>query len=107
MSREDRAKQFASFNPLKGLNKVLRLKEYEHDKILKGDLSEEQIEAISQTLKSIKEGDVVEICYYHDGYYLKEKGNCKLNFDRKIVIMQNKQINFDSIYEINIFDKKN
>ena len=49
MPREDRAKQFAPFNPLRGLSKTLRLKEYEHDKILKGDLSEEQIESISSS----------------------------------------------------------
>ena len=102
MSREDRAKQFAPFNPLRGLSKTLRLKEYEHDKILKGDLSEEQIESISSSLKSIKEGSIVEICYYYDGYYLKEKGNCNIDFNKKIVEINNKQIDFDSLYEINI-----
>ena len=43
MPRIERARQFAPFDALKGLSEALRIKEYEHDRILKGDLSEEKI----------------------------------------------------------------
>ena len=43
MPRGDRARQFAPFDALKGLQQALRLKEYEHDRIEKGDITEEKI----------------------------------------------------------------
>ncbi len=38
MSREDRAKQFAPFNALKGLQEALRRKEYEHECDVKNNI---------------------------------------------------------------------
>ena len=43
MPRAQRAKQFAPFDALKGLKDAIKLKEYEHEKKLKGELSEEKI----------------------------------------------------------------
>ena len=48
MSRQERAKQFAPFDALKGLHDALRLKEYEHERVQKGDMPEEKAEAISK-----------------------------------------------------------
>ena len=47
MPRGDRARQFAPFDALKGLQQALRLKEYEHDKTMKGDISEKTLKNLS------------------------------------------------------------
>ena len=50
MPRGERAKQFAPFDALKGLQQALRLKEYEHERVEKGDLSEEDVLRLSTIL---------------------------------------------------------
>ena len=47
MPRINRAAQFAPFDALKGLQEALRVKEFEHDKIAKSELSEEQAKRLS------------------------------------------------------------
>ena len=54
MSRKDRAKQFAPFDALKGLQKALRLKEFEHEIVEKGDVSEENSNKISTIFLNLK-----------------------------------------------------
>ena len=67
MSRQDRAKQFAPFDALKGLHEALKLKEYEHDRMIKGDIPPEQIEVISKILLELKKNDVIKVKYFYDG----------------------------------------
>ena len=57
MPRKQRAKQFAPFDALKGLHEALKIKEYEHDRILKGDIPPEQIENISKILLELKKDE--------------------------------------------------
>ena len=49
MKREQRAKQFAPFDALKGLQDALRVKEYEHESIIRGEISEDDTVLISKT----------------------------------------------------------
>lgn len=97
MSRELRAKQFNPFDALKGLHDALRLKEYEHEKILKGDMSEERILEISNTLLNLKKGDYIYIKYFYDNHEWEIYGTCKLNFDLKQIEIENKIISFEDI----------
>ncbi|MFA7642957.1 MAG: hypothetical protein WCY74_06740, partial [Sphaerochaetaceae bacterium] len=46
MPRQNRAPQFAPFDALKGLHEALRLAEYEHERIVKGEISEEQADVV-------------------------------------------------------------
>ena len=55
--QQDRAKQFASFDALKGLQQSLRLEEYKHNMIVKGDIQEEKANEISTTLLHLRKGD--------------------------------------------------
>lgn len=103
MSRELRAKQFSPFDALKGLHDALKLKEYEHDKILKGDLSEERILEISKILSNLKKDDVIYLKYYYDNHEWEIYGHCKLNFDLKQLEIDNKIISFDDILAIKKF----
>ena len=50
MPRVDRAKQFAPFDALKGLQDALRVKEYEHERVQRGEVQEEQASKISKIL---------------------------------------------------------
>ena len=102
MSREDRAKQFAPFDALKGLSNALRLKEYQHERVIKGDLSEEAVLEISKTLLNIENSDIIDLLYFFDGHELKENGYCKINFDERFIEINNKKIAFDNIRGIEI-----
>lgn len=109
MSREkmplsDRARQFLPFDALKGLQDALRLKEYEHERIEKGDLSIDMIDKISDTLFNLKNNDMVNLEYYSDGRYLNIKGKAKLNIISKIIIINDIKISFDDIHNIEIID---
>lgn len=46
MPRNERAKQFAPFDALKGLKDAMREKEREHDEMLKNKIKHEKVEEI-------------------------------------------------------------
>lgn len=102
MSREDRAKQFAPFDALKGLSNALRLKEYQHERVLKGDLSEDSVAEISKTLLQTERSDLVELVYFIDGHEFKINGYSKINFDEHFIEINGKKVNFDYIRDIKI-----
>lgn len=100
MPRRDRAKQFAPFDALKGLREALHIKEYEHERVSKGDLSIEKIEEISKVLLNLKKGDKVKVKYYHDGHYKDIEGtSCVDIFNQKIKV-NGIYIDFDNITDL-------
>ena len=66
MPRSKRAAQFAPFDALKGLQEALKLKEYEHARIQRIDVSEEESQRISDILNTIEKCDLVEVKYYNE-----------------------------------------
>ncbi len=100
MPRQERAKQFSSFDALKGLREALMLKEYEHDKIIQGELDEEQIKENSNIILSLENGDKIYVKYFYDGYYFELSGRVKLDLKNACLFVGNKQILIDWIYEI-------
>ncbi len=100
MPRSERAKQFAPFDALKGLHDALRLKEYEHDAVQKGEISEEEALKISNTLSQIKRGDIVQVKYYSDGHYHDVKGRCELLLDENILKLDKINIPIMEIFDI-------
>lgn len=103
MPRSERAKQFAPFDALKGLQKALRLKEYEHDRMVRGDIDDETIDKISKQLQKIKKNDTIYIKFFEDGYYkeLKEKVK-KFDVNKREVELEGKTIFFDDLFDLNI-----
>ncbi len=103
MPRSERAKQFAPFDALKGLQKALRLKEYEHDRMVRGDIDDETIDKISKQLQKIKKNDSIYIKYFEDGYYkeLKEKVK-RIDVNKREVELESKTIFFDDLFDLNI-----
>ena len=103
MPRSERAKQFAPFDALKGLQKALRLKEYEHDRMVRGDIDDETIDKISKQLQKIKKNDSIYIKYFEDGYYkeLQEKVK-RIDVNKREVELESKTIFFDDLFDLNI-----
>lgn len=108
MPNSERAKQFAPFDALKGLQKALRLKEYEHDRGTKGDLDDETILKISEVLKTIKKNNQIYIKYFENGYYKDGNSTVKnIDVNKKTLSIEDKKINFDDIFDLKILDKIN
>lgn len=102
MPRGDRAKQFNPFDALKGLQDALRMKEYEHERIVKEGVSEEDIQAMTKTLLEITKQDKVEVEYFEDGHYFTIQGKSKIDFNEKTIEIDRKKISFDDIKQIKI-----
>ena len=100
MPRINRAAQFAPFNALRGLNYALKMKEYEQEKKVKGDLTEEQIMKISACILSLSKNDVVSLKYFFDGYEKNIIGKPKLFIQEQYLTIENEIINFDNIIDI-------
>lgn len=103
MNREDRAKQFAPFDALKGLREALREKEIEHERKQKKELSEEAAQEIQSVLLKIKKGDKVKISCYESGYYITVEGLIsKINYVYRYIVIGEGKVFFDDIYELKI-----
>ena len=102
MTRQNRAKQFAPFEALKGLREALRMKEYEHERIEKGDIQEEKALEISNTLLSIKKTDEVWVKYFEDGHNKEISGKAKIDFESQKIEIFLKKIDFFDILDLKI-----
>lgn len=105
MPRQDRAKQFAPFDALKGLHEALKMKEYEHERVIKGDLSEEEILQLSKTITSLNKDDTVKVEYFFDGHYIALIGKAKAEIEMRRLVINKKIIDFDDIKSIEILNK--
>lgn len=102
MSRIDRAKQFMPFDALKGLQDALRLKEYEHEKTLKNELSEDKIIYISSTLRDMQNNDNIEVQIYFDGHIKTICGKVKKEIELGHIFLDGKEIELDDIVDIKV-----
>jgi len=102
MPRSDRAKQFAPFDALKGLHDALRIKEFEHERIQKGEVQEEEASKISKVLLSLEKGTIVRVRYFENGHYLTAEGNCKLMLESELIEVGLKKILLNDLFDIEI-----
>ncbi len=100
MSRADRAKQFAPFDALKGLRLALYLKEYEKDKVERGEVQIETAEKISKTLFELKPHEIVWCKFYDNGYYKEATGVSKINLEKRCLKVGERNIPIDDIFDI-------
>ncbi len=105
MSRADRAKQFAPFDALKGLHDALRVKEYEHERVVKGESSEEKATELSKILINFEKDDEMSVKFYKDGHELILIGKPELDIDNRIILINKTSINLDDILDIQIRKK--
>lgn len=102
MSRADRAKQFAPFDALKGLQETIKIKEYEHERIVCGEMGEDEIKEISDALLKIEKGVIVNIDFFRDGHILNLTGSAKLDVYNQKIFVGAFEINFDEIRKLSI-----
>lgn len=102
MSRSDRAKQFAPFDALKGLQDALRIKEYQHERVQKGEVSEEKAGEISKVLMNLEKGNIVQVEIFEEGHYLNFEGVAKLVIEENLLIVGDKKILLENLIDIKI-----
>lgn len=100
LSPEDRAKQFAPFDALKGLRTALYLKEYEKNKIDRGEVQAETAEKISKILLYLEKGTRLKAKYFIDGYYRIIEGVAKLDTEKQILKIGETVIPLDDIFDL-------
>ena len=111
MPRSKRAAQFAPFDALKGLHDALKLKEYQHLRVEKGEISQEDGDKISRTILSLEKDDVVEVEFYsfHDQHYHTVTGKVKVDVAFRTLSIQSTpkiDIEIDNIKSIQIVKTK-
>jgi len=102
MPRAMRAKQFAPFDALKGLQNALRLKEYQHERILQGDMTEEKAKELSCILINLKKGDCVSLTYFEDGHKKSIDGALKLFIEENMIQIEKKKIKLDQVIDVKL-----
>lgn len=94
--RADRAKQFMSFDALKGLQEALREKEIEYEQ--KKELTEESLTELQIEFNKIEIGSRVKIKYYKNKKYIDILGVItKIDYIKK-------KIQLDNLENINMCD---
>ncbi len=99
MPRQQRAKQFAPFEALKGLRDALARKEYEYGRVERAGHSEEMDTEIASEMAKLQRGSKVEVVCYQDGYYVTVVGTVKeINTIFKYLLIEKGKVFFDDIY---------
>ena len=104
MSRNSRARQFLPFDAMKGLREAIRAAEFENESVLHHRLSEDEAKRISAILSSLNAGDAVYVKYFADSHYFEEKGPCKLDVTRSILVVNEVEIPLFDIYDLKLLD---
>lgn len=100
----DRAMQFAPFAALKGYYEAVRMQERITE--LRKELSEDEAEAISNTLNKLRVGTTVKIRYYNvDAYTNIEGVITEINPPYRKLKVVKTAIPFDDIYTIELLGK--
>ena len=101
MPVSERAKQFAPFAAVTGLDILLREKERDMLREPKRILSEERAEEINSALARLKEGDGAAVTYYDgDGYAVISGVTEIIDEETRTLTLSGTEIEFDDIYEI-------
>ena len=102
--KADRAKQFIPFDALKGFKEALRAKEKINSE--KKELTEEEINEISKTLKNVNKRDIVKVIFYKNQEYIELEGIVSnIDFTLKTIKIIKEIILFDDILVIKIQNK--
>lgn len=96
MSNKDRAKQFLPFNSLRGYYDLIREKEKEITP--KRELSDNDLEELSNKLNMIEKNMMVKLRYYDTDRYIDIEGIVsKIDFTYKYIVIVKTKISFNDI----------
>lgn len=102
--RSERAKIFAPFNPLRGLDAAYR--EKERVILPKAELLCDRIEEINSKLKNIQSGDVIKLTYYKEGEYKTKICRVSAVLPQEGILVTETPIYFSDIYDFFSLKKK-
>ena len=77
MTREERAKQFAPFDSMKGLKEALLAQEIRHNRKPEAELCEDYAEQLDRMLHRIQPGTAVRIRYVKGGEEIERTGTVR------------------------------
>lgn len=101
MPISERAKQFAPFAAVGGLDAALARKEREHARKARAELLDDAAEHINEKLAEMYIGDTVEVTYYQNGEYLTVRGSVDgINKGRRILVVNGVEIHFKDLYAV-------
>lgn len=100
MSLNSRARQFLPFDALKGLKEAIKLKELEHERVKKRDISSDKALKISNTLISLDENSIASVLYFKDGHYYEITGKIKLDVFNNYLMADDLKVNLDDLFDI-------
>ena len=101
LTPQERARQFAPFDAMKGLQEALRDREEKHSRVEKHDISDEAIEHNSMVISKLKKNSKVEIEYYCAFHDVVRQGYItELSIVFKWLKLNGEKIVFDDIYRI-------
>lgn len=104
IEKTHRAKQFASFDALKGLREALL--EKERIAVPKVELSEDKKAELDWKFHQIKPNDMLTVIYFSHGEYLKITGMVsRFSPDSRTLQIVNTKLKFDDIYDIESITK--
>lgn len=96
----DRAVQFGAFAALTGYYDIIE----KRSEIIprRRELSEDMAEILSETISHIKRGSEISVCHFTENGYVSTDGIVSdINFEKRFLVIDDKKILFDDIYEIN------
>ena len=103
MTRQERAKIFAPFDAMKGLQEALRDREERHLRVERHDISEEQEEHNSEVLAKLTRGMHVRLDYYSAFHDVSSEGIVTdINTVYRFLKLGTEKIFFCDIYDISI-----
>lgn len=105
MMREERAKQFAPFDAMKGLQEALRDREERHSRVERHEISDEQMERNSEVFSMLTKGCKIQMECYRSFHDITVAGTVSLidTVFRYLKIGTDKYL-FSDIYSIRIID---
>ena len=105
MTRQERAKQFAPFDAMKGLQEALRDREERHQRVERREISDEDAERNSKIFAKLQRGMKVTICCYFAFHDVELRGSItNVDITFKNLKLDDVKIWFDDIYSIIITD---
>ena len=103
MTRLERAKIFAPFDAMKGLQEALRDREERHLRVERHDISEEQEEHNSEVIAKLQKGMHVRLDYYSAFHDVSKNGIVtEVSTTYRYLKLGTEKILFCDIYDINI-----
>ena len=105
MTRAERAKIFAPFDAMKGLQEALRDREERHQRLERHEISDEQAEENSRVLMKLRRGMKVEVECYHAVHDIIVRGTITdMDLTFHWLKLEDEQFYFEDIYLIRITD---